>query len=429
MGEARERFAGEQEYLHVLEARGELPKGFSASTSAISFTPAERPTEEPYRMHLGLLALDEPTESWAGVFTRNAFPGAPVTLAKQRLGKPIRALLVNNRIANVCTVNGVEDARRISAAAAAALGCAPEEVLSVSTGIIGWHLPVEEIAAVLPTLVADRRKGTALPFAQAIMTTDSYPKVRSVPCGDGSIVGIAKGAGMIEPNMATMLVFIATDVDVDRERLGRALSKATSTTFNRISVDGDQSTSDMVLALSSRRAGSCPEEEIVRALTALSGELAEDIVRNGEGTAHVIRVSVRGARAEEEAAALGKAVINSPLVKTAIFGDDPNVGRIVAAIGDYAGNNGVPIDSATMSVYLGNELVFNEGVFALDKEKELRLSDYLKSKAMNPRLHGYPQHDEIVEMRVELQGGSAEATVIGADLSNEYVHENADYRS
>lgn len=429
MGEARERFASEQEYLHVAEARGTLPEGFTSATTALSFTPAERPTEEPYRMELGMLCADAATESWAGVFTRNAFPGAPVRIARRRLGKPLRALVVNNRIANVCTAHGEQDAATIAERAAGELGCSAEEVLTVSTGIIGWRLPVEEISAALPGLVQSRAGGSALSFAKAIMTTDAFPKVRSVPCGEGSIVGVAKGAGMIEPNMATMLAFLTTDVDIDNAVLGRALTEASERTFNRISVDGDQSTSDMVLAVSSRRAGPCGEEELTRALTAICGELAEDIVRNGEGTAHVIRVEVAGARSEAEAAALGKAVINSPLVKTAIFGNDPNVGRIVAAVGDFAGNAEIPIDSGTVSVYLGNEVVFSDGVFLLDKEKEIRLSDYLKSKAMNPRLRGYPQHDEIVEMRIELGSGSGRAHVIGSDLSNEYVHENADYRS
>jgi glutamate N-acetyltransferase/amino-acid N-acetyltransferase len=261
------------------------------------------------------------------------------------------------------------------------------------------------------------------------MTTDSFPKVRDAEVGAGRLVAIAKGAGMVEPNLATMLVFILTDVTISREELRRALRDAVDGSFNSITIDGDQSTSDMVLAMSSGRKPPAGRNEFRTALETVCKQLATDIVRNGEGAGHVIRVSVEGAPDASDARAVAKAVSNSPLVKTAIFGNDPNVGRIVSAVGDYAGNNGLPLDLTRLRVRVGEEAVFEGGVFALDREKEVRLSEYLSGASMNPRLKGYPQHEREVKISISLGSGAGSAVVLGSDLSHEYIRENADYRT
>ena len=424
-------FAAESSYRQFLAEVAALPEGFSVSTAGISFTPSERPVQEPYRMNLSLIALDEPTGAFGGVFTRNAFPGAPVILGRRKMeGTLVRGVLINNKIANVRAATGMEDAERLTGALAREFGGSDgEQFLSVSTGIIGWKLPVPEMLAAIPGLVRDLRGGSALPVADAIMTTDSFPKVRRIPLGEGSLMGIAKGAGMIEPNMATMLVFLLTDVTVPRDTARLLLAEAVDATFNRISVDGDMSTSDMALLLSSRLKPAVAEDEWKRALTQLCRLLAEDVVRNGEGTGHVVHVTVRGLADDAQALGAAKAVVNSPLVKTAVYGNDPNVGRILSAVGDYAGNHGFVIAPERVRIAVGEETVFADGAFVIDQAKEIRLSEYLKTTALNPRLRGYPQHQRRVELDITCGSGPGEADAIGADLSDQYVRENADYRT
>ncbi len=422
-------FESEAAYQAHLTREAVLPDGIRAATVRLAFTPNERPTLEPYRMDLALLLLDEPTDAFAGVHTRSAFPGAPVLLARELLTRrTARGALINNKISNVCSPTGLSDARRLTQELARAAGIPAEGLYSVSTGIIGWSLPVREMVARLDDLVAGLHNGSAVDVARAIMTTDGFPKVRREIVGEGSLVGIAKGAGMIEPNMATMLVFLLTDLTMDRSVLRAVLPRVVERTFNCISVDSDQSTSDMAVLFATGRRPAVPESEFERALEAVCSGLAEDIVRNGEGTAHVLRVTVRGLPAGHARAA-AKAVVNSPLVKTAMFGNDPNVGRIIGALGDYLGNAGVAVDPACVRVDLGPETVFDGGVFHIDREKEVRLSEYLKHCARNPRLRGYPQHQRCVAMVISCGCGSDAATVLGSDLSDQYVHENADYRS
>ncbi len=423
-------FHHEADYLSFLEARSALPAGFRAAVSRIAFTPQERPTLEPYRMNLALLCADEPVESFGGVFTRNAFPGAPVILGRERLAEPVvQGVLVNNKIANVRAATGLEDARRLTAALGERLGLPAERLFSVSTGIIGWTLPVAEIEGAIPSLCDGLHRGSALDVAQAIMTTDGFPKVRRVEIGGGSILGIVKGAGMIEPNMATMLAFVLTDVAIRREAARRALAQAVRESFNAITVDGDMSTSDMALLLSSGRVAGVAEDDFVQALARLCGLLAQDVVRNGEGAGHVLQLTVSGLQTDELARGVAKAVANSPLVKTAVYGNDPNVGRLLSAVGDYLGSAGLSVDPRLITIRVGEETVFAEGAFRIDREKEVRLSDYLKSAAMNPRVTGYPQHQRSVEIAIDCGMGRADARVWGSDLSDQYVHENADYRT
>jgi len=432
-------FASEAEHRAWLAAEARLPAGFRVGTARLEFTPVE--ADRPGRMSLALVALDRPTGAFAGLFTRNAFPGAPVIVGRRRLAEPeIGALVVNNKVSNVCAPGGVEAAERVAAEAGRLLGLRERAVIPSSTGVIGWRLPVAEMVAALPAAVASLQASSALPAAEAIMTTDLYPKARRAEVGGGAVVGIAKGAGMVEPNLATMLVFLLTDLDVGREELRAALAEAVEGSFQNISVDGDTSTSDTVLALSSRRVP-CPDRTAFRrALSQVCRALAEDVVRNGEGVHHVVRVRVSGAPSRAAARALGKAVVNSPLFQCAVCGNDPNVGRLVAALGKEAGASGLPLDPSRVRLRMGGLTIFADGLFALDRSVEQRLVDHLRTAEMyasvpppdgltfRPPLR-HPPHERRVEVEVDLGLGAEGCEVLGADRSHEYVSENADYRS
>jgi glutamate N-acetyltransferase/amino-acid N-acetyltransferase len=281
----------------------------------------------------------------------------------------------------------------------------------------------------LPALVDAVHRDSALSLARAIMTTDSYPKIHRENVGKGCILGVAKGAGMIEPHMGTLLVFLLTDVGMSREQLKLCLTDCVEKSFNRISVDGDQSTSDMALLFSSTAKPAVGEEEFREALEKVCTRLAEDVVRNGEGAGHVIRVLVEGAPDANLAVAAGKAVVNSPLVKTAVFGNDPNVGRIVSALGDFADAARFPLDLARLQVSMGGVEIFGDSCFRLDIDKESRLNRYLCECALDPAARGFPAHDRQVELKIDLGVGQARAEILGTDLSYQYVKENADYRS
>ncbi len=424
------QFSNKREYLESLERRAALPAGFRSAVTELEFIAPEMRPEDAMSMRLATVVADEPLSSHAGVFTRNRFPGAPVVIARERLrGSRVQALLMNNKVANVGAPNGTADAEAVLAALARHLGIAPESVLPASTGVIGWSLPVREMTEAVPALCERLQQGSLLPVAEAIMTTDAFAKLRSVELGDGRIVAIAKGAGMIEPNMATMLAFFFTDLAIPRSTLQALLEETCDLSFNRISVDGDQSTSDMALMMASGRHAAPSESELRAAMIELGQGLAEDIVRNGEGTGHVIRVSVEQARDESEAVILGKSVINSPLVKAAIYGNDPNVGRIVAALGDCAGSHDIELDPGRLSVFIAGEQVLAGGRFRLDAAKERRLSEYLERNAQSTQALGYPEHDRRVEITVSCGVGAFHAEVLGSDLSYDYVRENADYRS
>jgi glutamate N-acetyltransferase / amino-acid N-acetyltransferase len=433
-------FADRAAHRAWLATQAGLPRGFRAGASAFEFTPFE--VEKPARMKLALLTLDRPTGAFAALFTRNAFPGAPVVVGRRRLGEPrLGAVLVNNKISNVCAPGGVEASERLCAEVARALRLEPTEVLPSSTGVIGWRLPVDAMVKALPAAVASLQAESILPAADGIMTTDLYPKVRRFDLpGGGSIVGIAKGAGMIEPNLATMLVYLLTDAAVEREELRAALAAAAEVSFNAISIDSDTSTSDTVVALASGAAGPVDRAAFRAGLTQVCRDLAEDVVRNGEGVRHVMRVTVRGAPDEAAARALGKAVVNSPLLKTAVAGNDPNVGRLVMALGKEAGARGLALDPARARLTMGGELIVEGGLFRLDREKERRLTAHLVAAELYPQAPAadgitfrppvdFPRHERAVEIGIELGAGPGTAEVLGADLTHEYVTENADYRS
>jgi glutamate N-acetyltransferase/amino-acid N-acetyltransferase len=423
-------YQSRDEYLADLERRSALPRGFRTATVDLTFRPIERPVPQPLPMRLNLLLLDEPTAAFAAVFTRNAFPGAPVLLGREGLGEPLtRGVVINNKIANVGGPRALEDAREVQAAAAALLGCPAGQLFVASTGIIGWSLPVADVKKALPQLPAALQADSALPLARGIMTTDAWPKVRSKSLFGGRIVAVAKGAGMIEPNLATMLVYIVTDLEVSRTALRELLPRVVAQSFNAISVDSDQSTSDMVLVFSSQHVP-CPDPTAFeRALTEVCRDLAQDIVRNGEGTAHVIEVRVSGAPDEAAARLAAKAVANSPLVKTAVFGNDPNVGRVLASVGDAFGNAGLALNLKALRLRIAGVPVFEGGAFRLTPEIEAQLSKAFVAASQPEKKDGFPRHEDNVVLSLELGLGTAATTVWGSDLSYEYVRENADYRS
>jgi glutamate N-acetyltransferase/amino-acid N-acetyltransferase len=432
-------FASKAEHRAWLEAQSGLPAGFRAGTATLAFTPPEAPRTA--RMNLAILSLERPTPSFALKLTRNAFPGAPVLIGRRRLAAPrLAAVVVNNKVSNVCAPGGLEAAELVCTETARALGVAPDEVLPSSTGVIGWRLPVREMVAAVPQACSALQGRTILPSAEAIMTTDLYPKVRRADLAGGAIVGIAKGAGMIEPDLATMLVFLLTDLDVPRDELREALDEAVEASFHAITVDSDTSTSDMVALLSSGQRPAPPPGRFREALTRVCRDLAEDVVRNGEGVHHVIRIRVSGAPDHACARGVGKAIANSPLFQCAVNGNDPNVGRLLCAVGKYVGAHGLSLDSTRFRFRMGGEVLLEDGIMRLDPGREERLTRHLRSAELyasrspedgltfKPPI-AHPPHERAVELEIDLAAGTAAAEVLGADRSHEYITENADYRS
>jgi glutamate N-acetyltransferase/amino-acid N-acetyltransferase len=368
------------------------------------------------------LVQSTPPARVAGIFTTNLAVAAPLVVTRDHLRASqdtAAAVVVNSGCANACTgAKGLAASRTMAADTAAALGCPVEQVLVSSTGVIGLLLDAEKVRrGVAQAAGALRRDGHAA-AAEAIMTTDPSPKETAVrvqtPAGVFHIGGMAKGAGMIEPNMATMLGFLTTDAAVEPALLQRALKEAAADTFNAITVDGETSTNDMVLLLAGGRAGVRIDENeyatFVDALHTVCRELALAIVRGGEGATKLIGITVTGALSTTEARRAARAIANSPLVKTAVHGGDPNWGRLVAV----AGRAGVGFDLTGVRVAIGGvELFADETVFA---EREPAAAEHLRGTD--------------VTMTVDLGvGGDARATVWTCDFSAEYVHINADYRT
>ena len=364
----------------------------------------------------------EANASAAGIFTTNLAQAAPVLVSKRHLQRSAgiaRAIVVNSGCANACTgVQGMRDAERMAAEVAAGLGCSPEHVLVASTGVIGVTLRMDKIVDGIHAAVPALARGKGSDTARAIMTTDPFPKecAVSVQTGRGSFMvgGTAKGSGMIEPNMATMLGFLTTDAAVPPPLLHRALQESARDTFNAITVDGDGSTNDSLFALASGASGVTIDEDsypaLLEALLAVSRDLALGIVRGGEGATKVIAVNVHDARSRDDARRVARTIANSPLVKTAVHGADPNWGRIVAA----AGRSGVIFDIDRATVHVGGVLLFENGLPHDDAAPQA--GEHLKNAA--------------VRIDVSLgTGGGAGATIWTCDLSAEYVRINGEYRS
>jgi glutamate N-acetyltransferase/amino-acid N-acetyltransferase len=374
---------------------------------------AEAGIRKSGRKDLLLIALAEGSRV-AGVFTRNRFCAAPVRVAKEHLasGRPTRALVVNTGNANAGTgQTGIADARASCEHVARLLRCDPREVLPFSTGVIMEPLPIARIGAGLPACVADLREDNWGRAAEAIMTTDTVPKARSRRAGGATVTGIAKGAGMIRPDMATMLGFVATDAAVSQAVLDALVGHAAAGSFNRISVDGDTSTNDSFIVIATGAAGRCDEGVLREAVLEVSQGLAQAIVRDGEGASKFITVQVEKGRDEAECASVAYAIAHSPLVKTAFFASDPNLGRLLAAIG----NSGVPdLDVDRVELYLDDVQVAREG----GRHPAYREEDGKRVMGNNE-----------ITVRVVLNRGAAATTVWTCDLSHEYVTINAEYRT
>lgn len=373
-----------------------------------------------------LLALElAPGATTAAVFTRNAFCAAPVTLARHHLSRTApRYLLINSGNANAGTgARGLEDARACCVALAETAGCRPEEVLPFSTGVIGEPLPVERFKIAMPALLA-RFEATAWPeAARAIMTTDTVPKLcsRTFEIGgrQATITGIAKGAGMICPDMATMLAFIATDAAVAPEVLQGCLKAAADRSFNAITIDGDTSTNDACVLAATGALGNAPivdetgadYEALQAAVESVCVELATAIVRDGEGATKLVTVRVEQARDRDEARRVAYTIAHSPLVKTALFASDPNWGRILAAVG-RAGVENLIIED--VDIWLGEVRIVEAGGRAADYTEQAGVAVMAESEIL---------------IRVALGRGAVDAEVLTCDFSYDYVRINAEYRS
>lgn len=431
-------FASAEEYRAHLERESILPLGFRVGKAALTFSPVESEHVSSAKMNITVIALDKPSQQYAMCFTSNAFPGCPVRVGKRRLaaGAPLQAVVVNNKVSNVCPGgDGEADSEAICAAVAAALDLpgGAASVLPASTGVIGWRLPVDEMVATMPAAVASLQAESALPGAEGIMTTDRYPKVVSaILPGGARIMAMAKGAGMIEPRMATMLCFILTDADLPcgRDELQSMLAKAVPASFNAISIDGDESTSDTVALLSSGKVPCTDVAAFEAALADVCRDMAHQLVRNGEGTEHVLRVAVAGASSDAAALRVGRAVVNGPLFKCAVSGNDPNVGRLVGKVGQALGAAGEAAYAEGAVFKIDGKTIFEKGKFTLDDRQEAELSAHLRQAQVDAELP-YPPHFRVVDVEVELggKGGEGQAVMLGSDLTKGYVECNADYRS
>ncbi len=405
-----------------------MPVNLSAPVAAqllpvagVSLGTAEAGIKRADRKDLLVIKLDEGA-AVAGVFTTNRFCAAPVTVAKEHLaaGRGIRALVVNTGNANAGTgEQGMGAARATCAELAKLLGCAPEQVLPYSTGVIMEPLPVDKIVAGLPQAVRSLKADNWFDAAHAIMTTDIVAKAVSrqvqIAGKTVTVTGISKGSGMIHPSMATMLGYIATDAAIAQPMLQQMVSEAANKSFNCITVDGDTSTNDALMLIATGKSGAQVGEAeravLQAAVTEVATILAQAIVRDGEGATKFITIQVEGGRDEAECKKIGYAIAHSPLVKTAFFASDPNLGRILAAIG-YAGV--ADLDVEKLKLYLDEVLVAEHGGRAAsyreeDGQRVMKQSD--------------------IAIRVVLNRGSVNATLWTCDFSYDYVKINASYRS
>ena len=390
------------------------PNAFRASGIACGVKANGRPD-------LAIVAAPQPVSA-AALFTTNKAKAAPVTVSQEHLAWSegrAQVIVTNSGCANACTgPQGLADAREMAVLAANRIGCAPSHSLVASTGVIGVNLKMGAVRAGIPLAIEALSAGGGEDAAQAIMTTDPFPKSYAVEVTTSSgrfrVGGMAKGSGMIEPRMATMLGYLTTDAEVDPTMLRRVLEESSRYTFNAITVDGESSTNDCVFAMASGASGVRIDEEHYAALfegfRAVSLELALGIVRGGEGATKLIAVTVTGAHSQEEAWIAARVIGNSPLVKTAVHGADPNWGRLIAA----AGRSGVTFALESAMVRIGSLVLFSDG--QPHDELALDAADYLRGK----------------EIAIEVNlgaGGSGRATIYTCDLSAEYVKINAEYRT
>ncbi len=347
----------------------------------------------------------------AGVFTLNQFPGAPVILGRETIAKGVlRAVTVNSKVSNVATgEEGLNNARRMAVATAAEVGTSADKVLVSSTGVIGVKLPIHLIEAGLVGMAKDLQNDPMV-GALGIMTTDTHPKAMSMSVGNATITWVAKGSGMIEPNMATMLSYIFTDARIEAGELDRMLRECVNVSFNMLSVDTDTSTSDTCIIMANGLAGEVDLNEFSKALKEGCIEMAQVLARDGEGAEHLLRVTVKNAASESESRKVAKSLVNSPLIKTMVHGADPNVGRIVMAVGKCLD---CKINPDTTSAWINGHSVVDRGLRADFEDATVRAAF----------------GSEIVDIVVDLGVGSYSATAFGCDLTNGYIGENAAYYS
>ena len=375
------------------------------------------------KLDMALVLADEPCVAVC-VATTNQIKAAPVLVnAKHLRGGKAQAILANAGNANAATgLQGIRNVELVSHTLAEKIGCATDLVLSASTGVIGEQLPVDKMVAAVPSLVAKASAEGYAAAAQAIMTTDRYPKTAVAKFTLGkrelTVAAFGKGAGMIAPDMATMLVFVMTDAAIGRPVLQAALRDAIKPTFNSITVDGDMSTNDTVIALANGRAGNEPIKPgtkaytaFCRALVEVNEKIAKMMVADGEGATKCVRIEVQGARTEKDAVRVARQIGNSPLVKTASFGQDANWGRIIGA----AGAAGVKFDPLKIDIDFDDVAVVRGGVATADPKREERATAVLKRPEFTVRVH--------------LHSGRASTQIWAADIGHEYVRINGSYRS
>jgi len=390
-----------------------LPAGFEASGISAGIKKNEE-------KDLGLIVSEKPANA-AGVFTQNRIKAAPVLLDMERVKRyACRAIIVNSGNANCCTADqGLKDALSMSRDAAMALGVREEEVLVASTGVIGEPLPVDIIQRAIPRLVASLGPEGIDDFARSIMTTDTVPKVicrTSVFEGKSvKITGVAKGSGMIRPDMATMLCFLVTDAQIDTDMMGDMLAEANQQSFNRITIDGDTSTNDTVLLLANGQSGAAivdteNRQQFQDLLNAVLSSLSRMIVKDGEGAAKLVEISVHNAGSEQQARLVADTVAHSNLVKTALFGEDANWGRIIAAVG----RSGVPVSPDAIDIRFNDVQMVKDGT-GCGKSAEAEATEVLKTPEFS--------------IAIDLNMGKGSASVLTCDFSIDYVKINADYRT
>lgn len=388
-------------------------KGFTAAAAAAGLKKADR-------LDLGLIFSQTPA-TVAGVFTTNKVQAAPVQLDRQRVkAGTARAIVVNAGNANCCTgKQGMDDAVATAGRAAEELGIDPEQVLVASTGVIGQFLPIDKIKAAVPGLVKGLKAEGFDDVARAMMTTDTFAKLSvRQPSVNGTaftVLGMAKGAGMIRPDMATMLCFVVSDAAIGPDALQKVLATATDRSFNRITIDGDTSTNDTILVLANGQSGVNVDagpglEAFDKALNEVLIDLARQVVKDGEGATKLVEIKVRGAGSDAEAMQVAQTVANSNLVKTAFFGQDANWGRILAA----AGRSGANFDPAAVDLYFDDVRLVAAGTWC-GPDAETKATAVL--------------HKPEFTVTVDLKAGTGRAEVLTCDFSLDYVKINADYRS
>ncbi|MEO7999241.1 MAG: bifunctional glutamate N-acetyltransferase/amino-acid acetyltransferase ArgJ [Gemmatimonadaceae bacterium] len=381
-----------------------FPRGFRCASRNVGLKPSAK--------DLTLFASDVDAAA-AAVFTRNHFPGAPVILGRETIrGGSLRAIIANSKVSNVATgLRGIENAKRMANAAAAELGTSPNHVLVSSTGVIGVPLPIEKIEAGIVGIAAELQLDPMV-GAEGIMTTDTFPKAISASVGASgvTITWVAKGSGMIEPNMATMLSYIFTDAKFDAATLDRLLRAAVSPSFNMLSVDTDTSTSDTCAILANGLAGTVDEAEFLEVLRAGCIRMTETLARDGEGATRLIRVTVTNALNETEARTVAKTIVNSPLIKTMVHGADPNVGRLLMAVGKCF--------DCTIEPLKTNASI--NGFQVVARGERLEFDDAVVRETLSRKE---------VDLEISLGVGDGYARAFGCDLTKGYIEENAAYYS